>query len=299
MKLLNSVSAVTYCVEDLKASQSSWEDCLGYRLVECGALTDTLCAAWGAPAEAGRDYCLLQPNSGSPTFVRFVETGPRPGYLPTLSWGWNVTEFLTEDPDALAARLKGSPFDVIYGPADLVPTAKAPRVVQTTGPAGELAYFTRILPGGSRYGLKGATCLVDRPFNVAMGGPSIDELVRFYSDVLGLQVDDPVSFRGTLAARASGASPDTEFPISVAQVEDERSILELDEFPSQFKARPRAKNCIPGGLSMVSFEVDRLDDVPVGFRAEPQAIAGAPYNDRRTGIIEGPAGEWLELIEAV
>ena len=97
--------AVTYCVENLNASQSAWETHLKYQLVERGQLSDTLSAVWDAPAESGLGFCLLQPESGSPTFVRLVETGPRPGYWPDLSWGWNVTEFLTEDPDALARNL--------------------------------------------------------------------------------------------------------------------------------------------------------------------------------------------------
>jgi len=297
-KQLNKISIITYCVDDLETVQAAWETHLEYRLVERGALPDSLCAAWKAPAEAGRPYCLLQPASGAQIFMRFIETGPREGYLPNLSWGWNVTEILTEDPDELAKRLAGSSFDIIYGPADLVPTDKAPRVVQTQGPAGELVYFTRILPGGSRYGLEGAACFVDRPFNIAMGGPSIDDLVHFYSNVMGLQVDDPVAFRGTLAARASEASPDAAFLISVARVENQRSILELDDFPSQFNARPRAFGCIPGGLSMVSFLVDDLEQVPMALVADPQSISCAPYGGRRVVVITGPAGEWLELIEA-
>jgi hypothetical protein len=40
-----------------------------------------------------------------------------------------------------------------------------------------------------------------------------------------------------------------------------------------------------------------LDDVPVPMRATPRRAGGVPYAGRRTGVIEGSAGEWLELIE--
>ena len=50
-------------------------------------------------------------------------------------------------------------------------------------------------------------------------------------------------------------------------------------------------------MSMVSFLVNRLDDVPVRMRAPPRAIPGIPYDNRRVAVIEGNAGEWLELIE--
>ena len=63
-----------------------------------------------------------------------------------------------------------------------------------TGPAGELIYFTRILPGGSRYGLHGARSFVDRPFIMVVGGDSMDSLYDFYSHKLGLRVDRTAPF---------------------------------------------------------------------------------------------------------
>ena len=33
------------------------------------------------------------------------------------------------------------------------------------------------------------------------------------------------------------------------------------------------------------------------MRAPPRTINGMPYGGRRVGVIEGNAGEWLELIE--
>jgi len=50
-------------------------------------------------------------------------------------------------------------------------------------------------------------------------------------------------------------------------------------------------------MSMVSFTVRGLDGFPVGLRAEPVRIEATPYNGRQVAVIEGPAGEWLELIE--
>jgi hypothetical protein len=101
----------------------------------------------------------------------------------------------------------------------------------------------------------------------------------------------------TLAALACDAPPDTLFPICVAPVRTRHSILELDEYPDNTQARARERGCLPGGMSMVSFGVKSLDDYPVEFRATPIRIDKAPYNGRRVSVIEGPAGEWLELIE--
>lgn len=240
---------------------------------------------------------MLGPASGAEVYVRFVQAPERVGYWPPVTWGWNATEILVEDPDALALKFAESPFKRFGGPGDLYSHPKAPRAIQTVGPSGAILYFTRIIPGGSRYGLHGAKSPVDRVFNVVLGGPSLNELRVFYADTLGLRVGEPMLFTMTLAAQATDSPPDTLFPICVAPIKSRNSILELDEYPESTTARPRGDDQLPGGMSMVSFTVGSLDNFPVPFRAEPQAINAAPYDGRRVAVIEGPAGEWLELIE--
>lgn len=288
---------MTHCVADLDGEIAAWQKYLHYELKARGALSTELCATWDTHTEVGRNYALLAPASGAEVYIRFIETGARIGYWPPVTWGWNATEILVQDPDALAHQLEGSPINRFGGPVDLYASAKAPRAIQTLGPSGAMLYFTRLLPGGSRYGLHGAKSPVDRIFNVVLGGPSLDALCDFYCEKMGLRVGDPMGFTMTLAAQACGASPDTEFPICVAPLRARRSILELDEYPKNSAPRPRDKGCLPGGMSMVSFDTRSLQDFPIELRAKPAAIDEFPYNGRRTGIIEGVAGEWLELIE--
>jgi len=297
MKTLRDIQIVTHCVSDLELEISTWSGLLDYRLCERGTLSEELCAVWGTAAEAGRDYALMAPASGAPVYMRFVATGERPGYWPPVTWGWNATEILVTDPDALAERLEGSAIRRFGGPADLYAQPKAPRAVQSLGPSGAMLYFTRILPGGSRYGLHGAKSFVDRVFNVVLGGPSLEELRVFYAEQMGLRVGEPLQFTMTLAAQACEAPPDTLFPICVAPLRARHSILELDEYPENSSPRPRAAQQLPGGMSMVSFRTGALDNVAVPLRAPAAAIAGLPYDGRRVAVAEGPAGEWLELIE--
>jgi catechol 2,3-dioxygenase-like lactoylglutathione lyase family enzyme len=297
LKRLHDINIVTHCVSDLDAEVAAWTDYLDYRLLQQGALPAALCAAWDTPADAGLPCAVLGPASGANTCVRFVQTDERAGYWPPVTWGWNATEILVTDPDALAKQLETSPFNRFGGPGNLYDHPKAPRAIQTTGPAGELLYFTKITPGGSRYGLHGAKSRVDRVFNVVLGGPSLDTLRDFYADKLGLRIGAPMPFTMTLAAQATESPPDALFPICVAPVRARQSILELDEYPANTIARPRNEGQLPGGMSMVSFATDSLEDFPLPFRAEPRAIDTAPYNGRRIAVIEGPAGEWLELIE--
>jgi catechol 2,3-dioxygenase-like lactoylglutathione lyase family enzyme len=298
LKQLHDINIVTHCINDLDTEIAAWTKHLDYRLLQAGALPEALCAAWATPADAGLPYAMLGPASGADVYVRFVQAENRAGYWPPVTWGWNATEILVADPDALAVQLEDSPFNRFGGPGDLYAHPKAPRAIQTTGPSGELLYFTRITAGGSRYGLHGAKSRVDRVFNVVLGGPSLAKLREFYADQLGLRVSAPMPFTMTLAAQATNSSPDALFPICVAPIRARQSILELDEYPATTAARPRSAGQLPGGMSMVTFTTGSLDDFPLPFRAKPQAIAVEPYNGRRVAVIEGPAGEWLELIEA-
>lgn len=297
LKRLRDIRIVTHCVTDLEAEIATWANYLDYELCDRGQLPDELCAVWNATADSGREYAVMAPASGAETFIRFIAANPRPGYWPPVTWGWNATEILVQDPDTLAAELESSPIRRFGGPMDLTRQPKAPRAMQTFGPSGAMLYFARILPGGSRYGLHGAKTRVDRIFNVILGGPSFADLRAFYRDKLGMNVGDPIMFAGSPAAESSGAPAGAEFPICVAPVRARHSILELDEYPGTTGPRPRDTGCIPGGMSMVTFATPSLDDFPVNLRAAPVAVAAFPYNGARVAVTEGPAGEWLELIE--
>jgi len=297
VKQLLDIHIVTHCVADLEREAAAWTECLGYRIVARSSLAPELCKAWDTPADAGAPCVLLQPASGAEVYVRLIERGRRVGYWPPVTWGWNATEILVADPDELARQLEGSSIKRFGGPGDLYHQPKAPRAIQTLSPAGAMLYFTRILPGGSRYGLHGAKTFVDRVFNVVLGGPDLEALRQFYGDTLGLRVSAPIPFAMSLAAQATNASPDTLFPICVAPVRARHCILELDEYPDNTLPRPHGAGELPGGMSMVSFTVASLARLPVPLRAPPVSIAAAPYNGRRVAVVEGPAGEWLELIE--
>jgi catechol 2,3-dioxygenase-like lactoylglutathione lyase family enzyme len=297
LKLLRHVSIVTHCVPELDPVVAAWRQYLDYRPVAQGTLDPGLCAAWATPRAAGQRYCLLAPASGQPSFIRFVETEDPGGYGPPMTWGWNATELLVTDVDGLARQFRGSPFTVMGGPGDLYPRPKAPRAMQVRGPSGELIYFTRLLPGGSRYGLKPAVSPVDRVFIVTVGGPSSDALHHFYGGTLGLRIMDRTPFLNSILAEGCGVAPTTPFPTSIARIPGRSFLVEMDQYPPGVEPRPRRPGHLPRGMAMVSFLVRDLGQVPVPLRAPARPVEGLPYRGRRVGVIEGAAGEWLELIE--
>ncbi len=296
-RTLRSIEIATHCVADLNACVPLYRELLDYQLVDQGNLPESLTSAWATPAMTGMPYALLQPASGAKVYLRFIETGKAGGYWPPVTQGWIATEILTTDPDAVLEKLQGTAFTRIGGPADLYPSPKSARALQMAGPAGELMYFTRILPGGSRFGLHGAKSFVDRPFIMVVGGTSLADIHTFYGDVLGQRIWEQDAFRIGQMSHVLGLPRETTYPMSLARIPGRDFLLELEELPPGIERRTVPDGQLPEGLAMVSFGSAPLNALKFDYRAEPHAIDLPPYNGRQVAVIEGPAGEWLELID--
>lgn len=295
--ILRGIEMATHCVPSLAGCVPAYLDQLGYRLRDDGPIPEALATAWNAPGMTGMPSALLQPESGAPVYLRFIETGRTGGYWPPVTQGWIATEILTTDPDAVLDKLRGTAFRHIGGPADLYPSPKSARALQMTGPAGELMYFTRIQPGGSRYGLHGAKCFVDRPFIMVVGGTSLNHIEDFYGNLLGQRIFPREPYRIGQMSRVLGLPPDTGYPVAIARIPGRKFLLELEELPPFIERRSVPEGLLPEGLAMVSFASASLDETQLTFRAAPRVIDSAPYDGRRVAVVEGPAGEWLELID--
>lgn len=168
--------------------------------------------------------------------------------------------------------------------------------MQVRGPSGELLYFTRLLPGGSRYGLHGAQVPVDRVFIVTVGGESSAALEAFYGGVLGLRIMDRMPFLNTILADGCAVSHQTVFPTSIVKIPGRSFLVELDEYPPSVQPRVRRPGHLPPGMALVGFVVPSLEAVGVTPRAPAQPLAGLPYGGRRVAVIEGPqANGWNSL----
>jgi catechol 2,3-dioxygenase-like lactoylglutathione lyase family enzyme len=298
-RALRRIEIATHCVPDLQACISAYQGLLDYRLVDEGSLPAVLTGVWAAPGMCGMPYALLQPASGAAVYLRFIETGRHGGYWPPVTQGWIATELLCTDPDAVLKQLRssGSAFRHIGGPADLYPSPKSARALQMAGPAGELMYFTRLLPGGSRFGLHGAKSFVDRPFIMVVGGTSLSALHDFYGKVLGLKIWEQEPFQIRQMSRVLEFPPETAYPISMARIPGRSFMLELEELPANIERRAVPEGELPEGLGLVSFAAPPLQELSLTYRSEPRPIELPPYNGRHAAVTEGPAGEWLELIE--
>lgn len=287
--MLKSIIVVTISVLNLGTVETAYEEHLDYETVAHGVLSEDLTATWDTPAMTGSGYLLMQPASGEQVFLRFVENPATEGHEPMTTYGWNATELLVKDPDALAEKLADTAFRMIGPPKDLWAAPDAPRAMQVKGPGNEVLYLTRNLD----FEFSG---YVDRVFIMVVGGPSMDAFGEFYGGKLGLNVGDATPFEITVISNAQGLPMDTTYPLAVARLSN-RFLIELDEYPATAGSRSVAEGGLPPGLAMVSFEVDDLDSLNVEMRADPGKISARPYGGRRTAVTVGPAGEWLELIE--
>lgn len=293
--MLTAIVAVTMTAPDLAVVERAYGDFLGYRVVDRGTLAVELAEAWGAPALAGRDFLLLQPESGAPVYLRVIRQDAVEGFAAMRTHGWNSNEILVEDTYAVHERLKDSPFRIIGEPKGL---SVNPEVIalQALGPAEELVYLTRIPPGKSLFNLGSARSFVDRTFIVVLGGPDMEAMRRFYSERLGMPVTAAMDSKITVLARAWELPVEQDFKLAIVQF-PENFLIELDEYPPAATPRPRRPGELPPGMSMVSFTVRNLDAVDVEFLAPPRRIEAAPYDGRRTAVTLGAAGEYVELVE--
>jgi catechol 2,3-dioxygenase-like lactoylglutathione lyase family enzyme len=294
--LLTSIVAVTIVVPDLPAAEAAYTTHLGYRVVARERVSQALAHAWAAPAMTGRAMLLMQPESGEPVYLRFVESPATPGYAALRTLGWNATEILVEDPDALAAKLADSPFRIIGPPRPLQFNPKV-RAMQVIGPGGELLYLTRIPPGGgSLFDLGSARTFVDRTFIVVVGGASMSALQAFYRDALGMKVTDATLSRVEVLNAAWHLDPEHQIPLAIAQF-PKNFLVELDEYPPAAPPRPVRDGELPPGMAIVTFAVTDLAQTRATSLAGTARHPGAPYEGRRSMLVRGAAGELIELVE--
>lgn len=283
---LGSIRAVTHVVPDLSVIGTAYGDLLGYRMVEQGFVPSAVAAAWAAPAMAGRPYITLGPSCGSPVFLRFVESRAAAGWQALTTHGWNATEIVVQQVDALAERLADSPFFRIIGPPKSLQRFPMIRAMQVLGPAGECLYFTQV-GAGSGLDLAMARAFVGHVFIVVAGGADLDAMFATYAP-FGNDIDPPVSTRVQVISWANDLPPETEHAHGLIKL-PEGTLIELDAYPPVTRPRIVSDGELPPGMAMVSFAVE---DPTLLSGAAPALLPGGG-NAR---CWQGAVGEWIELV---
>jgi hypothetical protein len=286
---LGAIRGVTYAAPDLEAVKAAYVGHLGYQVFSRSYLDSDLARAWSAPAMAGRPCLTLAPASGEAVFLRFVESPAARGWRALKTLGWNATEFVVQDVDALAARLEGGPFTVIGPPKGLsrFPTIRAMQVI---GPFGECCYFTQV---DHTVGLDLAPALsfVGRVFIVVAAGLDADALFQPYQ-AFANATDPPVATPVKIISDAHGLAPDTLHRHGLVRL-PYGTLVELDAYPESALPRLVVDGELAPGMAMVSFDVEVLGAHDfIGPIARGPAVPGGGMS----ACLRGAAGELIELI---
>lgn len=293
MRLLRAATLVTPDPEATAARYAAWFD---YTVAERGPVPADLAAAWGAPASAGRHAVLCRPASGVDIFLRFVEGAPVPGYRPLRTYGWAAVEICVQDVMAVNARMARSPFEMIGPPAriDGLPTIFP---MQVKGPDGEIVYLTQIDGDLPDHDLPRAASLIDKLFILVLACSDMNASGAWLERVAGVTQGPPMQLVYTMIADAFGL-PHSQLH-TIATLTHERDVfLEIDQYPPEATARPSHAGELAPGIALCTLLHPDLDAVPGPWLCAPVARDGALYGGRRTGVVRGPDGVLVELVQA-
>lgn len=294
--MLKEIAIVTIIVTNLSQVQLAWQKHFGYGVADSGAVSTELAEVWDAGAMAGSPYVIMQPANQAPVYIRFVEDATAVGYTAMTTFGWNATEILVTDTDSLAETIAGPDFTIVGAPKDLWNAPNAPRAMQVIGPAGELLYLTSNSQATAALGLGADMPAVERAFIMVLGGPSMQDFADFYGSKLGLQVGEPMAFQLSTFSRINKLPADNKYPLALVNTAP-GYMIEVDELPATLPPRKVLPGHLPPGIAIVGFHSDG-SSAQLEWVSEPTALKEFPYNGRKVGLLRGPAGELLEVIQA-
>ncbi|MGI9309275.1 MAG: hypothetical protein ACR2P6_08430 [Gammaproteobacteria bacterium] len=287
--MLGSISCVTISAHDLDAVQDAYAH-LDYRVSGDGRISDQQAELWQAPEMTDAPFILLSPAAGNDFCFRFVNRPHDPDYVPLTTFGWNASELIVQNVDAMAEKLADSPFDIIGPPKNLSFTDDI-RAMQMRGPADEVVYLTEFknkVPGLDE---PPARCPVDRTFIVILGGPSMDDLQNYFADEFAVSKAPVMDSRITLASKAFGLPLEHRYPIAALALQ-EQSFIEVDELPDLAKPRTASAGLLVPGIAIVSFRT--TDAVADAHRSMPCDLPG--YASAAVSCRRGVTGELIETI---
>ena len=119
----------------------------------------------------------------------------------------------------------------------------------------------------------------------------------FYASQLGMKVTEPYASPINVINDAWKLDADHATSLALVLVSPGFAV-ELDEYPAAATSRPARQGDLPPGIAMISFAATGLDSKSLNWRVPLAARKAKPYGGRRSGMLQGAAGEWIELIEA-
>lgn len=294
MHLLRAATLVTPDPSATAGLYASWMD---YEQVEQGEVSAALAESWNAPACVGRAYSVCRPASGAEVYLRFVQGEAPGGYSALRTYGWAAIELCVQNVLAVEARMKASPFEIIGPPKPLdgLPTIFP---MQVKGPDQEVVFLTQILGELPDYDLPRAASPIDRLFILVLACSDLEASSRWLEQTLHLQAGQAVELAYTVLSDAFGLP--AEHKHRIATLTHGRDVfLEVDQYPAQATPRPQRHGELAPGVALASFRHPDLDALQGPWITPPARRDGVIYGGGRAGVMVGPDGMLVEVVEAL
>ena len=285
----------TIVTANLDLTLEAYQSVLGYELVTNENLSANMANHWDLADLAGARLAVLQPKSGVPVFLRFLEI--EDAERPERPVGWFALEICVSDVEALYDRLiEGDAFQPFAKP---MPLAFTDRVypMQCKGPSGEILYLNQVRGSLPDIDLPIASSFVDHLFIAILSAPDMEGSIEFYSELLGVSVNERHEIAYKTINRVHELPLDTHHKLETLGAPRHVG-LEIDEYPSTSE-RPdfNKPEIISEGILMVSFAMSSVGDLTHSEIRQFEAFDTGPYKGAKSLVIRGPANERIEIIE--
>lgn len=290
------IACGTVSVGNLDQAVSGYQQLLDQDVVETGRLGAAHASAWGLSGVRDAPYAILQASSEPRSQLRLIEVATQP-HTPATSLGWNAYEITVKDVFGLAERLANSAFKVV-GPPKHVDGFTSFVPMQVFGPDGEVLFLNQVFHSDEDTDLPIAQSAVGEIFIVVLASQDRKRSAQQYAQALGMDVGATHELRYSLINRAFGFDPETLQTITMVQ-KSRRPFLQTDQYPGSAQQRALSDSGLPMGNAMVSVIVDDIERASVGFTplGSIENLSGDLYRERKVLLVQGLAGELVELIE--
>ena len=289
------ILCVTAAVPDLDLALDDYHGRLGLKLVCEGEVSEQEALSWKAEAIAGNRQAVLQPVSGTESYIRLVEQPLPDGFRATQTYGWAAFELSVEDAFQWPANLEGSGFDIV-GPPRHIAGLDYLIAMQMVGRGQEMIYLNEVRDNTPTTDLPKAQCPVDLTFICILAAEDRQRAVQWYCDELGLDESETHTIPYSSINRAFDLPADHQTSLTMVH-KGRMPIIEVDGYPDTASERPVAPGHLPPGNAIVTLAVDSLDKIGLAPITNIRSEKGAPYLGRRSATFLGPESELIELVE--
>ena len=304
----SGVARIFISVRDMDESLAFYRDWVGMKVVAEQYLDpEKIRQLWNlAPGIQARTVFLK--NEEQPTMLELIEFQPpskraiRQGAR-HWDYGFYDTGFMVKDLDKTYKDLTGKGFKFVSPPVYYKPdwtTFKVKEAIligPNDMPVAHIELLTSPKMDVKRdYG---------RLSHVAQMVEDMDEVIRFYRDILGLQLISDVPVSRGLVDDVLTLPPGTDVRLAFVRKEDSQYAgVEFLAFSLKGKSLASAAKPPNFGLFMISFETDDLPGLIEQYKSEkitilsgPLELEAGPHGNIRAITVEGPNQEMLEFFE--